>query len=52
MEIDCRTDEIPGQVGNDMIVMQTATRRHARLDRASYKKKALRTRFDVRRVIV
>lgn len=35
MVIDCRTDEIPGQAGNDMIVMQTATRRHARLDWAS-----------------
>ena len=35
MVIDCRTDEIPGQAGDDMAVMQTATRRHARLDRAS-----------------
>ena len=40
---------IAGQAGNDMIVMQTATRRHARLDRVSHKKKALRIRFLLRR---
>ena len=32
--IDCRADEIPGQAGDDITVIQT-TIRHARLDRAS-----------------
>lgn len=33
-KIDCRTDEIPGQAGDDITVKPT-TIRHARLDRAS-----------------
>jgi hypothetical protein len=50
--IECRTDEIPGHAGDDMTVIQTTTRRHARLDRASHKTITLRKRFVLLRRVL